>query len=410
MKVLGKAVLICLLITNVVFYLPQMNELGASDEFILPNNLEFYCSPSQDPDISRNFWAYDFDLEEYYEIESTLLTSGEYCLFYMQDSMISQIGAAQAQSLCEMYKDEFDTLIYPTVVEFAGNPNGTLGDIDGDPRIIILINDNWVSYYSQRNEIVTPYSNQCEMVYIYYPSSLIIDTIAHEFCHLVCFNYEFDEVHFILEGLAEYATYQCGYLEPYGNESRRTSYFLDSPNDPLIYFDVAARDYGGSYLFSFYLAEQFGTQFLSDLIQHEDDGARGIETALDEAGYNITFNQLYLDWITALTINELGFDDNKYGFQNLDVKIEDITVVDDIPFVSESMDVWCYGSNIFELAESPNGFTITTGIPSSGKIGLSVAYHDVDGWHVTQEISTMEITENVHGNNIDSAYVIVTYF
>jgi hypothetical protein len=178
----------------------------------------------------------------------------------------------------------------------------------------------------------------------------------------------------------------------------------------LIYFDVAARDYGGSYLFSFYLAEQFGTQFLSDLIQHEDDGARGIETALDEAGYNITFNQLYLDWITALTINELGFDDNKYGFQNLDVKIEDITVVDDIPFVSESMDVWCYGSNIFELAESPNGFTITTGIPSSGKIGLSVAYHDVDGWHVTQEISTVEITENVHGNNIDSAYVIVTYF
>jgi len=381
-----------------------------SNEHLVSEHLESDWSPFQDPETNRNFWCYDFDIDEYYEIESTLLAAGEYCLFYMQDSMISQIGVTQAQSICESYKDEFDTLIYPTVVDLTGNPNGTLGDIDGDPRIVILINDNFVNYYSQRNEIVAQYSNQCEMIYIYYPSYLILNTITHEFCHLIWFNYEFDEVHFLLEGLAEFATYQCGYLEPFSNRSSRTIHFLNNPNDSLVYFDVAGKDYGGSYLFTFYLAEQFGIEFLSDLVQHNDDGAYGIETALEDAGYNISFNQLYLDWITALTINELGFADNKYGYINLDVTIEDISVVDNLPFNVETMDVWCYGSNIFELADPGNGFTIETSSPSTGKTGVSIVFHDVEGWHVSQTISSDQIEQNIIGTGIDSAFIIVTYY
>ena len=365
---------------------------------------------SQTAEINRNFWAKNFDTEAHYEIESTLLASGEYCLIYMQDTLIQQIGVGVAQSNCESYMDEFDSLIYPTIVELTGNPNGTLGDIDGDPRIVILINDNYVSYYSQYNEIESTYSNHCEMIYIYYFNSLILDTIAHEFCHLIWFNYEFDEVHFILEGLAEYATYKCGYLEADNNVSCRTNDFLQNPNDPLIYFDVAAKDYGASYLFTFYLAERFGTQFLGDLVQYEEDGAHGIESALLQDGYNISFNQLYLDWITALTINQLGFADDKYGFNNLDVRIQDVSVLDVIPLEIEDMEVWCYGSNIFEVTDPLNGFEVEMAAPSSGKIGLSIVYHDSGGWHVSQRISNGPISHNVSGISLDSAYVIVTYF
>jgi len=328
----------------------------------------------------------------------------------MQDTLIQQIGVATAQSRCESYRDEFDSLIYPTVVELTGNPNGTLGDIDGDPRIVILINDNYVSYYSQYNEIEHTYSNHCEMIYIYYFNSLILDTIAHEFCHLIWFNYEFDEVHFILEGLAEYATYKCGYLESDNNESCRTNDFLQNPNDPLVYFEVAAKDYGASYLFTFYLAERFGSQFLLDLVQWEDDGAQGIETALIETGYNISFNQLYLDWITALTINELGFDNEKYGFHDLDVRIQDVSVVDILPLEMDDIEVWCYGSNIFKVINPSNGIKVETTSPSSGKVGISIAFHDATGWHVSQTISSNALSHNVSGTGLDSAYVIVTYF
>ena len=406
-----KIILLCFLFTNIAVYIqPATNSPNMLEDSIDTNIPRSTQLPAQVPEVNRDFWTCNLDTGVHYEIAATLLTSGEYCHIYMQDSLIPQIGAVQAQSRCESYRDEFDTLIYPTVVELTGDPDGIIGDIDGDPCIIILISDNLSSYYSQYNEIVHTWSNECEMVYIYYNDFRILDTITHEFCHLIWFNYEFDEVHFILEGLAEYATLLCGYLESSNNESLRTSYFLENSNDPLIYFDVAARDYGNSYLFTFYLAERFGVQFLTDLVQHEDDGAYGIETALTDAGYNITFNQLYLDWITALTINELGFEDDKYGFHGLDVQIEDVTLVDALPFEIESMDVWCYASNIFELIEPADGLTIDTGDPSTGKIGLSIAYHDTEGWHVSQTISSDPIKHNITGIGLDSAYVIVTYF
>jgi hypothetical protein len=248
------------------------------------------------------------------------------------------------------------------------------------------------------------------MIYIYYDNFLILDTIAHEFCHLIWFNYEFDEVHFLLEGLAEYATYMCGYLEPYNNESRRTSYYLEDSDDPLIYFDVAARDYGNSYLFTFYLAERFGVEFLRDLVQQQDDGALGLETALEYAGYNISFNQLYLDWVTALTIDELGFQEDKYGFHNLDVTIQDATTVTSLPLEISNLEVWCYAPIIYQLTNLTDGVTINIDAPTSGKIGVSVAYQDTEDWHITQSISSESIIKNITGISIESAYVIVSHF
>ena len=109
-------------------------------------------------------------------------------------------------------------------------------------------------------------------------------------------------------------------------------------------------------------------------------------------------------------MNEIGFEEDRYGFHNLDVKIQDIPVVTDLPFEIESMDVWCYGSNIFELTEPGNGFAIETSCPPSRKVGQSVAYHDEGGWHISQRISDDAIIENISGNGIDTAYVIVTYF
>ncbi|MFW9816672.1 MAG: hypothetical protein ACFFEW_12150 [Candidatus Thorarchaeota archaeon] len=365
-------------------------------------------SLTQNVGDTRSFWANDFDTATHYEIDATLLAIGEHCLIYFQDSLISLLGQEEATSRCESYRNEFDDVIYPKVTELTGNPDGRIGDVDGDPRIIILISDNLMSYYSQYNEIVSTYSNLCEMVYIYYDNYLILDTIAHEFCHLIWFNYEFDEVHFILEGMAEYATYYVGYLSYRGNVSHRTDYFLQTPDDSLIYFDVAQKDYGGSYLFAFYLAERFGVQFLTELVQQEEDGALGIEAALLDAGHNISFNELYLDWVTAITIDELGFADNNYGFANMDVQFQELTVRNTIPVEIESLSIRYYGAEIIKITNPPDNFTVAISQPDMGCTGVSIVYHDSDGWFVQKNALGSPILENVTGNSIDTLYVITS--
>ncbi|MFW9905256.1 MAG: hypothetical protein ACFFFH_13030, partial [Candidatus Thorarchaeota archaeon] len=148
----------------------------------------------------RTFWVWDFTAQTYYETNATIVARGEYCYIYMEGSCISEMGKTAAITQSETLCDEFDNIIYPRVTDLAGHPNGTVGDIDGDPRIVILVSHEFTSYYSQTNEQFLDYSNLCEMFYIYHElynwPDLLLRTIAHEFHHLIWFNNEMDEPQF----------------------------------------------------------------------------------------------------------------------------------------------------------------------------------------------------------------------
>ena len=294
------------------------------------------------------------------------------------------------------------------MTDLAGNPDGTLGDVDGDPKVYILVVEHYQSYYRQSNEVEGEYSNMCEMVYICYRTTNPVNTIAHEFHHLVWFNYEWDEVHFVLEGAAEYATYYAGYL-PATNHTVRVSYFLNDIDDSLIYFEVEPQDYGACYLLAFYLAEQYNVQFLRDIVQHGDDGALGLETALEAAGNNISFNSLYLDWMTTLTIDEPGFADDRYCYRNMDATIQDYTPIETLPYQEDNLILHCYGSKVYRLISPPDNFSIEMSQPAGGIAGISVAYRDIDGWHVQQMEKEGRAIMNVTGNSIETAHVIASY-
>jgi len=363
---------------------------------------------TQEIGSSRTFWEFNFTSNTFYELDANLMALGDYCYIYMQDSVVALLGESEATSRCNLYSDEFDTTIYPLVTELTGDPDGRIGDIDDDPRIIILLSENTASYYAQTNEIVTTYSNQCEMVYIYYNTFEIIGTIAHEFCHLIWFNYEFDEVHFVLEGLAEYATKYAGYFTQYNNLSSRTSYFLNHYEDSLVYFDIAAKDYGGAYLFTFYLAERFGLQFLRDLVQQEVDGALGIEITLQDAGYDISFNELFLDWITALVLDDTELEEGQYGFEEIDFQLTNIPMVTNLPSWNETQTLYYYGMQVREIIDPSDSFAVEVGT-SSRVIGLSIAFHDEDGWHIQKSENATSSIQGISGVSIDTAYVITTY-
>ena len=357
---------------------------------------------------NRSFWAYDFDENEYYFINASLLAIGVYSLVYIEDYLITTLGEAEATNRAELYRDEFDSNIYPKVTDLAGHPNGSLGDIDGDPRIYILITNNPMSCYLQSNELDVPHSNKCEMIYIYYYCYDILETIAHEFDHLIWFNNEFDEVHFLLEGLAEYASYYAGYF-PNHNLSIRAPYFINNIHDSLIYFEVESQDYGACYLFAFYLAEKYGVQFLRSLVNQTADGALGLEDSLSAAGFNITFNELYLDWMTALTINEDGFANDRFCYRDIDATIQDYTTIDTLPFEDDNLPLYCYGSKVYRIAFPPDNFVVEMTQPGNAVSGISIAYHDNFGWHVQQAQNRGTSALSLDGSSIDTAYVIVSH-
>ena len=96
---------------------------------------------------NRDFWACNFIQEEYYIVHSQLLAVGDHCYIYMDEDCIAVLGEESVMVRVEDICNEFDEVIYPRIIDLAGHPNGTMGDIDGDPRIFILFN-KYHNYYS----------------------------------------------------------------------------------------------------------------------------------------------------------------------------------------------------------------------------------------------------------------------
>ena len=352
---------------------------------------------------------------------ATLLAAGEHGAVFFTNGCIDILGEVQATDRAVTLSQVFDTTIYPCVTDLAGHPDGTTGDIDGDPRIYILVSEQIVSYYSQTNELpngfLSPYSNECEMFYLYYQTNLE-RVAAHEFHHLVWFNNEVDEQQFAIEGLARYAEYYAGYFAAQSNLSAGGSDFLAHPDDSLLYWNTFSEDgrptiidYAGAYLLTAYIAEIYGVDILRNLIHEPTDGARGIETTLHAAGYSIAFNDLYLDWITTLTINQRGFADNRYGYRNIDARITsygDVT----LPHFEEAFDLHYYGTTVHRISSPSDGLVIRIQKQVENTVGFIVAFHDALGWHVQQHMIPEGVTlftEIPVGIGIDDVYIITSF-
>jgi hypothetical protein len=143
-------------------------------------------------------------------------------------------------------------------------------------------------------------------------------------------------------------------------------------------------------------------------VQHGGDGAVGLETALDAAGYNISFNDLYLDWMTALTIDEQGFANDRYCLLDIDATIQDYTTIDSLPYQEYEVPLYCYGSKVYNITSPLDSFSVEMSQPADGVAGLSVAYRDAYGWHVQMQKQGRAIL-NVSGDSIVKAHIVVSY-
>jgi hypothetical protein len=385
------------------------------------------------------FWIYPWIFRggDIYQINATLLAIGEYCYVYLDNATINRWGYNESLTLCTEVRDDFDTFSYPNTVEFFGHPDGLVGDIDGDPKVTLLIVDDdlYCNGYYYGNDIPgsffynMPGVNHREIIHVFTgenpDSSLLSAVLAHEFSHLIWANYELTlDMMTLAEGYACYASYNSGYLssdntltsENSLNRSWYTDEFSINPDVSLLFWyeelQTFYAHYGKSEMFIFYLVEKYGEELLEDLKQEDIDGPEGIEIALSNAGYDISFNDLFLDWITACTIDEEEIENGLYSFENTDFTINKITTIDTLPFTSEFTDHYAYGIDVKKLINPPDEFTIQVTNPHPYSIGISAIIYDDNGWSITQTINADENSENLvnlfSGENIEFAYIVTS--
>ena len=374
----------------------------------------------------KDFWTVNLDTYEWYTVRATLLAVGEHCYIYMDNRTITTMGQVDAITRSEICRNEFDRVAYPKNVELMGDLDGTLGDVDGDPRVTVFLVQGVGSYYMYSNEFGGIHSNFREMVYVdsQMPLYRTIAVICHETNHLFLFNYDADEATFLVEGLAEFSQYYAGYLSnssfmQYGMVLNTTwsSYFYSvNPSVSMFFFDDeyhSYSSYGSGFMFVFYLAEKYGIQIIKDLIPIDAlDGPEAIEYVLGNHGYDIRFNEIFLDFITACTINELGIYGDLYGFLNTRYKIGTRFLMFEYPITRVDVKHRYYNIEITEFADIPNKYTVEIETPDYPRsLGVISIIHDDSGWNVTQLIltgdgSTVQLL--CEGNNIDEAYLVTS--
>lgn len=292
---------------------------------------------------TQSFFAYNFSTGQYFTVPATLRKVGGHCYVYVENA---QWNANVSQNDVEKIASEFDGRIYPTTTAHFGsewNPG-----IDGDTRITILvmdIRDNYLTastyftgYYSFLDEMPDiaaqqpPHrgrSNEREMFYMdCFParaaSDAFIQTIAHEFQHMIHWHQNPNEEEWVDEGCSDLSTY----LNGFGVNADHFDAFYRNPLKPLLPFDGTLESYGVAFSFIYYLFDKYGgttdierKNFVRKLVASGTSGRDSIYVALSHAGFpDVTFNDVYKDFCTMLYLDMKGVP--KFSVSAFDFSVE----------------------------------------------------------------------------------------
>ena len=262
-------------------------------------------------------------LQNFFVIKSRGLVNESAKLVKVSDNLYIYIHEKHAHSFSSeeltYLSDQFENTIFPVETSIFGNTDGVIGDVDNDPHITLYLSDLYYGgYYDPRNEFTSiPESNAREMVYVDISLvsgatdlsnkfSALLAVFAHEFQHLIHFNHYPYEHNWVDEGLAELAVDLVGYnrfvsLDRYLFHSDNSLFLWDYYNEA----DQNRADYAASYLFFRYLADRYGHDFLSILVNNPRLGAKGVQSSLNVEGQeSIEFFSLFHDWVMSLHLND----------------------------------------------------------------------------------------------------------
>ncbi|MHA1995004.1 MAG: hypothetical protein ACW97Z_10720 [Candidatus Hodarchaeales archaeon] len=375
---------------------------------------------------SRLFWVPDVSTNpyEFYKINATLKVNGPHNLIYSNTTAVSD------PELLDM-NDSFETLVYPALTDFFGMPP----DIDSNNKIILLVYDideidyGYVAgfFYSLNqflNSELQPnirYSNEAEILHIDIIAADNIETVAHEFQHLIHFGNDDDEETWFEEGASMFAEYLIGGDAFSGGVG---SDFRDNPDVSLTYWDSSGNlvlaNYGASYTFFLYLAEHYGGNLvIKDLVQRSANGIESIEDSLFQQGYDVPFVEVFRNWTIANFLDNTSFAGGAYGYYNdsVTVNTEYTYASSPLPRTENSVPFWgtdylkfnypIYLPFTFEFqSESSEGFLVTVIMENTTTVPLDTVVIPImiapDGF-----ANFSSAVENISADDI---YVVVSAY
>ena len=265
--------------------------------------------------------------------------------------------------------DSFDQ-IYAQVTSIFGSED-TPG-IDGDPRIHILAASpltlcnaepcGILGFFSSSDIVpasIDPQSNEREMFVMngrYFGTDGFLDTLTHEFRHMVEANYDNSDIDWSVEGSAMLAEDLLGYSS---DAISRANLFLSSPDQQLNMWpeNNTIPHYGQGYLLNRYIYNRLGPDLYREFATSTETGLDAVTAVA--AAHNLGFDgeSLWLDWQAALAIHDQPGAEKQYSLRD-GVETAALTAVTSLPFTTATT-VSQYAADYYQLPADGSDLTIT---------------------------------------------------
>ncbi len=290
----------------------------------------------------------------------TLRSVGEHVEVWVANDLSFPVGDLRpahvvTQAQVDILRDEFDNNIYPVDTQFFGMPDSHDGSYslladwgyvpegyyEGDGDKIIMLVDNirddnyydstypffvagfyWgtLENYIDRNIITIDTNSWATRL-----ENTFYGTTIHELQHLIHADNDGDETSWVNEGMSTFSEFLGGY----GMDAGSINFLLDHPENSLTNWDdqryattgpETIADYGLTQLFSLYIYEQFGKEFIREIALSPYNSIESYEKALENNNINMSFQDVFKNFTTALLVDDTTTNSGIYGFKNIDLR------------------------------------------------------------------------------------------
>jgi hypothetical protein len=235
---------------------------------------------------------------------------------WVEVSNLSQITAAELLSIRSSMLDQTPAGSINPAKGVMANNNDVFGfppDVDGDGIVDFLFydidNQNVGGFVSSADLNAELGGNGKDVLHldIFQSLSFMPRLIAHEYTHLIHFNYDFDVETFVSEGLAEFAMVVNGYIR----DNFEYLGFPSEQNKPLFSWrgvdsPFGGRDYDRGRLFFSYMSERVGPLRTGEVVRMENKGAVGMDSLLVRDG--LSLGGVITDFHTANWVSDTSVD------------------------------------------------------------------------------------------------------
>lgn len=322
----------------------------------------------------KQFWVNSIVDSSNYSVTAELRYMGSIVLMYVEQGTLVDQGALEAAA------QAFEQQIYPRTRTLFGSE--WQPGVDGDTRIVILnvqtIGGSVIGYFSPRDSVprsVNRFSNEHEMFYMNVGaaqpgSTAYLDTLSHEFQHMIHWNEQRRSSTWFNEGCSTLAEDLNGYIN-----QQFANVYLSNPDTQLTTWSGMPAEsiahYGAANLFMRYMYTQYaGDQGLIDLIRA--DAGNELDAFARLASRKRPdirdFGDVYVDWAIANLLNNTQVVDGRYAYPPLQGGATLLpATVRPIPLAvgTTSQRVSQFGADYFALPPGPVTFTlaVSTSVP-----------------------------------------------